>query len=61
MGIEHYSKPNKDGGVTVDVEAIALDLVMICKAGRRTREEVLQMVGQIYDEAKVTVRRPTDN
>jgi hypothetical protein len=57
-GINAYSRPSPDGGVTVDVERMTVDLITVLKAGGFTKEATLEFVGKIFDEVTVTVRIP---
>jgi hypothetical protein len=57
-GINAYSRPSPDGGVTVDVERMAVDLITALKASGANKETFLEMVGQMFDDVIVNVRIP---
>jgi hypothetical protein len=57
-GINAYSRRSPDGGVSVDVERMAGDLVTVMKAAGATKELFLDMIGRTFDEVKVEVRIP---
>jgi hypothetical protein len=57
-GINAYSRPAPDGGITVDVERMCLDLITVMKASGATKEIFLDMVARMFDEVRVDVRIP---
>jgi hypothetical protein len=57
-GINAYSRPSPDGGITVDVERMAVDLITVMKASGATKELFLDMIGRTFDEVSVNVRIP---
>lgn len=46
------------GGVSIDIEAIAVALVTVVKMNNLTKEEFLRNLGMTYDETAVKVIRP---
>lgn len=58
--IAKYTRPDK-GGITVDIEQMAVDLVTVAKAAQIGREEFLHNLGRVYDSVEVKVTRPGAN
>lgn len=61
QNIGKYSKPDPRGGVVIDLEQMAVDLVTVAKAGQIDREEFLRNLGRVYDTVQVKVERPGEN
>ena len=59
--INAYITPSDDGGITVDVEGMTVDLVTIMKATGGNREAFLKFVGDIYDAVEVTITIPDEH
>jgi hypothetical protein len=57
-GINAYSRRSPDGGITVDVERMAVDLITVMKAAGADKDTFLDMLGRTFDEVKVEVRIP---
>jgi hypothetical protein len=57
-GINAYSRRSPDGGITVDVERMAVDLITVMKAAGATKEIFLDMIGRTFDEVTVNVTIP---
>ncbi len=57
-GINAYSRPSPDGGITVDVESMLVDLITVMKASGATKEIFLDMVAKTFEEVRVDVRIP---
>lgn len=58
-GINAYARPSPDGqGVTIDFEPMAVDLATVAKAGGYTRDQFMEFIGHVFDEAKVDVKIP---
>lgn len=56
-----YSTPDGQGGVRVDLEGLAVDLVTVAKAAGYDRVSFLACVAQTYDDVHVEVTRPPND
>lgn len=56
--INAYSTPTQDGGVSVDVEAMAVDLVTVFKAGGFPKADFLDWISEIFDNTQVQISIP---
>lgn len=59
--IKAYSTPSPDGGVTVDIEGMLVDLITIVKAGGITKKIFLDQTSKTFDEVEVMVTIPDKN
>lgn len=55
--LDAYSAPAGDGAISVDMEAIAVDLVTAAKVAQMPRDEFLKAVAKTYDSVTVKVER----
>lgn len=53
-----YAKPSPRGGITVDVEGMSLDLIMVMKAGGTLKEDFIRDLSKMWDECKVSIEIP---
>lgn len=60
-GLNAYSRSDGKGGVIVDTQGMAVDLIMVLKAGGIPRHEFLANMAGTWDEVHVeVVPPPTD-
>jgi hypothetical protein len=57
-GIQGYSTPNADGGVTVDVEGMLVDAITVLKAGGCPEQEAKDMFAQIWRDCHIEISIP---
>ncbi len=57
-GINAYSRANSQGGVTVDVERMLVDLITVLKASGFTKEHFQNFAVATWDAVKVEVSIP---
>jgi hypothetical protein len=50
-----YSTPLPDGGVDIDAEGMAVDLIVVLKAFNCPRAEFLRKLASLWDEIEVEV------
>lgn len=60
-GISGYSRPSQDGGVTIDVESMMLDLIMVIKAGGIPKAEFINEFSKMFDECHVEINIPKEH
>ena len=53
--INAYCKPSPDGGVTVDIEGMMVDMITIVKAGGINKKAFLDKASKTFDEVEVKV------
>jgi hypothetical protein len=58
-GINAYSRPSADGGITVDSERMLVDLITVLKASGATKESFLEWAAQTFDAVEVEIRLPS--
>ncbi len=56
--INAYCRPGPTGGVTIDVEGMAIDLIMACKAGGIPKDAFLRQLAETWDQVKVEIAIP---
>lgn len=57
-GLAGYTSPLPNGGVTVDVERMAVDLITVMKAAGATKDTFLDLIGRMFEEVHVSVKIP---
>lgn len=57
-GINAYSRPNGQGGVTVDIEMMLVDLITVVKAGGYQKREFDQFVKETWNAVQIEVTIP---
>lgn len=55
--INAYSRPDGKGGIIVDLEGMAVDVVTVAKGAGYDREQFLANMAQTFDEVQVEVTR----
>lgn len=53
--LQAYTTPMPGGGVKVDVEGIAVDLITVCKADSMSKAKFLALMALTWDEVHVEV------
>lgn len=53
-----YSTPSPDGGVEIDAEGMAVDLIVVLKMAGCPREEFLRKINELWREIEVVVASP---
>jgi hypothetical protein len=53
-----YTTATPDGGVTVDVEGMLVDLITVLKASGHAKADFLRLADSTWDEVEVSIRIP---
>jgi hypothetical protein len=53
--IQAYSSPTSEGGIHVDTEGMAVDLITVMKVGGYTKEMFTTMISELWDQVEVEV------
>lgn len=58
-GLAGYSRPSADGhGVTIDVETMLVDLIMVLKASGAGKVDLISMVDDLWSKVEVSISVP---
>jgi hypothetical protein len=55
-----YSSPTPNGGVNVDTEGMAVDLITVLKMGGITKQQFLDFMSTTFDAVEVKISIPNE-
>lgn len=61
MGIKHYSRPDGQGGVIIDVESMLGDVITVFKASGQSELELMSAVRVTWPRVAVEVSIPSSS
>jgi hypothetical protein len=59
-GLKAYSTQTSDGGVTVDIERMAQDLIMVLKGMGHDKDRILKDLAKMWDDMTVNIEIPNN-